>query len=45
MYKRQLKDYVKLDLNGTFLGIWLAHTGFGLSLAVYLLYNLSLIHI
>ena len=34
-----LKDYVKLDLNGTFLGIWLAHTGFGLSLAVYLLYN------
>ncbi len=34
-----LKDYVKLDLNGTFLGIWLAHTGFGLSLAIYLLYN------
>lgn len=34
-----LKDYIKLDLNGTFLGIWLAHTGFGLPLAVYLLYN------
>jgi len=34
-----LKDYVKLDLNGTFLGVWMAHTGFGLSLAVYLLYN------
>lgn len=34
-----LRDYIKLDLNGTFLGIWLAHTGFGLSLAVYLLYN------
>jgi alpha-glucoside transport system permease protein len=34
-----LTDYVKLDLNGTFLGIWLAHTGFGLSLAIYLLYN------
>ena len=26
-----------LDLNGTFLGIWLAHAGFGLPLAVYLL--------
>lgn len=25
------------DLGGTFLGIWLAHTGFGLPLAVYLL--------
>ncbi len=34
-----LKDYIRLDLNGTFLGIWLAHTGFGLPLAVYLLYN------
>ncbi|MDH7485283.1 MAG: carbohydrate ABC transporter permease [Anaerolineae bacterium] len=34
-----LRDYIKLDLNGTFLGIWLAHTGFGLPLAVYLLYN------
>lgn len=34
-----LKDYINLDLSGTFLGIWLAHTGFGLSLAVYLLYN------
>jgi len=34
-----LRDYIKLDLSGTFLGIWLAHTGFGLSLAVYLLYN------
>jgi alpha-glucoside transport system permease protein len=28
-----------LDLNGTFLGIWLAHTAFGLPLAVYLLRN------
>lgn len=26
-----------LDLNGTFLGVWLAHTGFGLPLAIYLL--------
>jgi alpha-glucoside transport system permease protein len=34
-----LKDYVALGLNGTFLGIWLAHTGFGLPLAVYLLFN------
>jgi alpha-glucoside transport system permease protein len=28
-----------LKLNGTFLGIWLAHTGFGLPLAIYLLRN------
>ena len=28
-----------LDLNGTFLGIWLAHAGFGLPLAIYLLRN------
>ena len=28
-----------LDLNGSFLGIWLAHTAFGLPLAVYLLRN------
>jgi alpha-glucoside transport system permease protein len=28
-----------LRLNGTFLGIWLAHTGFGLPLAIYLLRN------
>ncbi len=34
-----LKDYITLHLNGTFLGIWLAHTGFGLPLAVYLLYT------
>ena len=34
-----LQDYTKLDLNGTFLGIWLAHTGFGLPLATYLLFN------
>ncbi len=34
-----LRDYVKVDLNGTFLGIWLAHAGFGLPLATYLLYN------
>jgi alpha-glucoside transport system permease protein len=34
-----LRDYIRLDLNGTFLGIWLAHTGFGLPLAIYLLYN------
>lgn len=34
-----LKDYSRLGLNGTFLAIWLAHTGFGLPLATYLLYN------
>lgn len=34
-----LRDYVQLDLNGTFLAIWLAHTGFGLPLATYLLFN------
>jgi len=34
-----VQDYTKLDLNGTFLGIWLSHTGFGLPLAVYLLFN------
>ncbi|HYO89409.1 MAG TPA: carbohydrate ABC transporter permease, partial [Candidatus Limnocylindrales bacterium] len=34
-----LRDYVSIGLNGTYLGIWLAHTGFGLPLAVYLLYN------
>ncbi|MCO6449813.1 MAG: carbohydrate ABC transporter permease [Caldilineales bacterium] len=34
-----LRDYARLQLNGTFLGIWLAHTGFGLPLAVYLLFN------
>lgn len=34
-----LRDYTTLDLNGTFLAIWLAHTGFGLPLATYLLYN------
>jgi alpha-glucoside transport system permease protein len=34
-----LRDYVRLDINGTFLAVWLAHTGFGLPLATYLLYN------
>lgn len=34
-----LRDYKVLNLNGTFLAIWLAHTGFGLALATYLLYN------
>jgi alpha-glucoside transport system permease protein len=28
-----------LDLGGTYLGVWLAHTGFGLPLATYLLRN------
>jgi len=34
-----LRLYIKFDLNGTFLGIWLAHTGFAIPMAVYLLYN------
>jgi alpha-glucoside transport system permease protein len=34
-----LRDYNHLNLNGTFLGVWLAHTGFGLALATYLLFN------
>ena len=34
-----LRLYTGLDLNGTFLGTWLAHTGFGLPLAIYLLYS------
>ena len=31
--------FPELHLNGTFLAVWLAHTGFGLPLAVYLLRN------
>jgi alpha-glucoside transport system permease protein len=34
-----LRDYSRLQLTGTFLAIWLAHTGFGLPLSVYLMYN------
>jgi alpha-glucoside transport system permease protein len=31
--------FPELHLNGTFLAVWLAHTGFGLPLAIYLLRN------
>jgi alpha-glucoside transport system permease protein len=34
-----LQDYTRLGLTGTYLAMWLAHTGFGLPLAVYLLFN------
>jgi alpha-glucoside transport system permease protein len=34
-----LQLYANLGINGTFLGVWLAHTGFGLPLAIFLLYN------
>ncbi|HDQ73582.1 MAG TPA: carbohydrate ABC transporter permease [Chloroflexi bacterium] len=34
-----LQFYRRVELNGTFLAIWLAHTGFGLPLATYLLFN------
>jgi len=34
-----LQLYSGLGLYGTFIGIWLAHTAFGLPLAIFLLYN------
>jgi alpha-glucoside transport system permease protein len=34
-----LQVYSAGNLYGSFLGIWLAHTGFGLPLAIFLLYN------
>jgi len=34
-----MQIFPDLGLQGTFLGVWLAHTGFGLPLAVYLLRN------
>jgi alpha-glucoside transport system permease protein len=37
LFGRQV--FPDLDLNGTFLGVWLAHTAFGLPLATYLLRN------
>jgi alpha-glucoside transport system permease protein len=34
-----LRLYTASNINGTFYGIWLAHTGFGIPLAVFLLFN------
>jgi alpha-glucoside transport system permease protein len=34
-----LQLYVRFELNGTFLAMWLAHTGFGMPLAIYILRN------
>lgn len=34
-----LRDFSGMHLNGTYLAMWLAHTGFGLPLATYLLFN------
>ena len=34
-----LKLYTGWELTGTFFGIWLIHTGFGLPMAIYLLYT------
>jgi alpha-glucoside transport system permease protein len=34
-----LRLYTSINLNGTFPAVWLAHTGFGLPLAIYLLRN------
>ncbi len=31
--------YALINLDGTYLGIWLAHTAFGMPLAIYLLYS------
>jgi alpha-glucoside transport system permease protein len=34
-----LRVYTRFELNGTFPAVWLAHAGFGLPLAIYLLRN------
>jgi len=34
-----LRLYSQLGLNGTFLGVWLFHTGFGMPYAIYLMRN------
>ena len=34
-----LRMYAALGLNGTFLGVWLFHTGFGMPYAIYLMRN------
>ena len=34
-----LQIYDTLDMNGTFPAVWLAHIGFGMSLAIYILRN------
>ena len=34
-----LRLYTEFELNGTFVGTWLAHAGFGLPLAIFLLFN------
>lgn len=33
------RTYAQLGLNGTFLGVWLFHTGFGMPYAIYLMRN------
>lgn len=34
-----LRAFSSLKVNGSFLALWLVHTGFGLTLSIYLLYN------
>ena len=34
-----INDLIGIKLNGEFLGVWLAHTGFGLPLAIFLLFG------
>ena len=38
-YVPMLKIYANLGMNGTFPAVWLAHIGFGMSLAIYILRN------
>ncbi|HZG58147.1 carbohydrate ABC transporter permease [Paenibacillus sp.] len=34
-----LRDYTSLRINGSYLSVWIAHTGFGLPLATYFMFN------
>lgn len=34
-----LKDFLALGINGTYLSMWIAHTGFGLPMSIYFMYN------
>jgi len=34
-----LRDFTTLNINGSYLSVWIAHTGFGLPLATYFMFN------
>ena len=34
-----LRDFTNLNINGSYLSVWIAHTGFGLPLATYFMFN------